>query len=87
MARVFSVCCFLAVNYNAHSHTNAGSCFLFYEELQQPAKLPRQSTAVGAEMKGPDVIKLYLPKCLCLVSHWPFFSQFSRYIRSVQLLC
>lgn len=24
--------------------------------------------------------KLFVPKCLCLVSHWPFFSQFNRFL-------
>lgn len=62
-----------------------GSCLTFYEELNE---LQRNSlNYLFDHHEGSDIsseamkhIKFYVPKCLCLLSQWPFISSFKKFL-------
>lgn len=76
--------------YFSFVHTSAqglriyGNCLVIYEDLTPEQKQALQEFARSRpEMQGFDVNsyrKLYQPKCLCLVSHWPFMSSFRKWL-------
>ena len=61
-----------------------GNCLTFYEDLNADQKQQlQQLSQKHPEMSSFDVNsmrKIYQPKCLCLVSHWPFMSSFRKWL-------
>jgi DENN domain-containing protein 5 len=62
-----------------------GCCLTFYEELnssqrQQLNYYLDHNEGSDASSEAMKSIKFYLPKCLCLLSHWPFVSSFKKFL-------
>jgi hypothetical protein len=41
---------------------------------------------VGQEVKLPEGEKLWIPKCLCVVSHWPFHDVYKEFLKQLYRL-
>jgi hypothetical protein len=41
---------------------------------------------VGQDVKLPEGEKLWIPKCLCVVSHWPFHDVYKEFLKQLYRL-
>jgi hypothetical protein len=62
-----------------------GCCLTFYEELNSTQRTQlNHSFDTNEESDISSValkqIKFYIPRCLCLLSHWPFVSSFKKFL-------
>jgi hypothetical protein len=62
-----------------------GCCLTFFEELNDLQRkclydLIDSSESSDISSSALSHLKLYVPKCLCLLSHWPFVSSFKKYL-------
>lgn len=62
-----------------------GCCLTFFEELtesQRESFNEQLDASEAAEVSATAMshLKLYIPKCLCLLSQWPFVSSFKKYL-------
>jgi hypothetical protein len=66
-----------------------GTCVTFYEEYVPPADAPFRRTDfvhdsaerdIEVTMKDENESALYLPRCLCIMSIWPYVTAFREYL-------
>ena len=63
-----------------------GCCLTFYEELSEAqrkcfnALIDNDESTADVSSAAMSHLKLYIPKCLCLLSHWPFVSSFKKFL-------
>jgi hypothetical protein len=62
-----------------------GCCFSFYEPLNENQRkclnlLVDQSPDMDMSSSALTHLKFYLPRCLCLISQWPFVSSFKKFL-------
>lgn len=62
-----------------------GCCFTFYEPLNDYQRkclniLIDQSNDMDISSSAIAHVKFYIPRCLCLVSQWPFVSSFKKFL-------
>jgi hypothetical protein len=62
-----------------------GCCFTFYEPLNDNQRkclnlLIDQSADMDMSSSALTHLKFYLPRCLCLISQWPFVSSFKKFL-------
>jgi hypothetical protein len=68
-----------------------GSCLTFYEKLNASQrdlflKLCKESPETMATCGDLDDLRLYVPRCLCLISQWPFVESFRKFLCHVYRL-
>jgi hypothetical protein len=62
-----------------------GSCFTFYEPLNEKQRkcldfLIDQSCDMDVSSSALAQMKFYLPRCLCIISQWPFVSAYKKFL-------
>lgn len=62
-----------------------GCCLTFYEELNESQRnslnyLLDHSEGSDASSAAMRQIKFFIPRCLCILSHWPFVSSFKKFL-------
>ena len=60
-----------------------GCCLTFYEELTVDQFSSIQRNYIGNNQTLQSLLKLYVPKCICVISSWPFVSSFKKYLVGV----
>uniref|UniRef100_UPI00358E3CF8 C-myc promoter-binding protein-like isoform X2 n=1 Tax=Myxine glutinosa TaxID=7769 RepID=UPI00358E3CF8 len=66
-----------------------GAAVQFYEKLPVE-RIPKHSaghlsllSSVGHKIKVPEGRKLHCNKCICILSHWPFFEDFRKFLEFI----
>lgn len=62
-----------------------GCCLTFYEELNEAQRnslnhLLDSSEESDTSSEAMKHIKFFIPRCLCILSHWPFVSSFKKFL-------
>ena len=84
--------CFDIILTNAHNVKLFGTCLVAYEPIS-PSDLVSKLIASGCPREDvpPDLCSadyfVYLPKCICVISRWPFFSSFKSFLSQIYSMC
>ena len=62
-----------------------GSCLTFYEKLNESQRdkflaLCHDSPETMSSFPDVDEMRLYVPRCLCIISQWPFVESFRKFL-------
>lgn len=63
-----------------------GCCLTVYEPITtEQLKSLKNSNLIG-DIENIDDVRLYLPKCICIISTWPFVPAFKKFLLSLHVI-